>query len=68
MLIRLKDMDAALRSAGLDAGKWLRAAVAAAPLLGATQPAFLTQNQLPGAHDLGYYMIRQGLRLSLANR
>ena len=65
MLIHLQDIDAALRSAGLDPRKWLWNAVAEAPLLGVTPIAFLTQNRLSGVHDLGHYIFRQGLRLSL---
>ena len=67
MLIRLQDIDEALTSARLDPRQWLREAVAAAPLHGATPLAFITQNRLTGARDLAHYIFRQGLRLSLGN-
>ena len=68
MLIRLQNIDEALTSARLDPGKWLREAVAAAPFFDTTPLSFITQNRLPGARDLGHYIFRQGLRLSLSNR
>ena len=68
MLIRLQDIDEALRSAGLEPRKWLREAVATAPLLGAMPLAFVMQNRLLGARDLAHYIFRQGLRLSLGNK
>ena len=68
MLIRQRDIDGDLISAGLDPKKWLRKPVAATPFRGSAPLVFMMQNGLPGARDLGHYVFHEGVRMALRSR
>ena len=65
MAIHLRDVDAALRSLGLDPTRWLRTPLAEDPFRGATPLDFMTEHRSPGVRRLHHHILQLGLRLSL---
>ena len=63
---RLVEIDDALSALGLDAKDWLNKPVKAAPFKGATLISYLTHHGLDGARETSRYILRNGLRLSMA--
>jgi hypothetical protein len=63
---RLVEIADALSALGLDPKDWLNKPVRAAPFKGATLIEYLTRNGLEGVREVSRYILRNGLKLSMA--
>jgi hypothetical protein len=67
MVKLLFEIDQAIRNLGLDPKTWVDKPIKTEPFRGGTPISYLTRNRLQGTQQVGRYILKNGLKLSISN-
>ena len=67
MVKLLFEIDQAIRNLGLDPKSWVDKPIKAEPFAGGTPISYLTRTRLQGTQQVGRYILKNGLKLSMAS-
>ena len=67
MVKLLFEIDQAIRNLGLDPQSWVDKPIKAEPFAGSTPISYLTRTRLQGTQQVGRYILKNGLKLSMAS-
>jgi hypothetical protein len=67
MVKLLFEIDQAIRNLGLDPKTWVDKPIKTEPFKGGTPISYLTRNRLQGTQQVGRYILKNGLKLSISN-